>query len=115
MTRKEFSDNVTGIVRLYLDNTFDFDSNPQLRIAPGTYDIDIVNGSEMLADIEDDNETVEDAAAAEGASDQDGTEFQARRNPDFVAVNSLINRNPGGRPQLDPEAIEQLVNSYYPD
>lgn len=71
MNRKDFADAVAGMVKIYLDNSYNFDENPQLRVNPVTFDFTIVNGSDMLAEIEDSNEAVEDAAGAEGDADAD--------------------------------------------
>lgn len=112
MTRQEFSDNVTGIVKLYLENTYDFDTNPQLRISAAR-DIDIINGSELLADIADNNEAVEEAAGAQGAEYMDSTDAQVRRNPDFVPVKKLISKGADGKYAPDMNAIHRLVGTYF--
>lgn len=112
MNRKEFTDAVTGMVKIYLDNTYSFDENPQLRVNPVTFDMTIVNGSDMLAEIEDNNEAVEDAAGAEGDADEAATDMQVKQNPDFYSVKRLI-RTTDGAPSTPDEARIDAVAALY--
>lgn len=108
MKREEFETAVTEAVGLYLDDKNNFDSNAQLRVDPSTLEIEIVNGSDMLAEIEDSNEAVEDAAGAQGAANEEATEFQVKQNPDFYAMSTLT--GPNG---VDSKGIAKVVAAYF--
>ena len=99
------------MIQLYIDNADRFDSNPQLRVNPATLDASVVNGSDMLAELENSNENVEIEAGAEGAEAQDDADFQAGRNPDFYAVSRLVSET-ADRTRPDLAAIAELAESY---
>lgn len=111
MKHNEFIAEVTHIIQVYLNNADSFDSNPQLRVNPATLRATVVNGSDMLAELELNDENVESAAAAEGLASQDDDDFQASRNADFYAVSRLIREN-GGKPAPNLEAIIEMTETY---
>lgn len=113
MNRKDFADAVAGMVKIYLDNSYNFDDNPQLRVNPVTFDFTIVNGSDMLAEIEDNNEAIEDAAGAEGAANEDATDLQVKQNPDFYSVRRLITTAPNGSYVPDEAQIDAIAALYF--
>ncbi len=115
MNRKDFADAVAGMVKIYLDNSYNFDENPQLRVNPVTFDFTIVNGSDMLAEIEDSNEAVEDAVGAEGDADADeaATDMQVKQNPDFYSVRRLITTAPNGSYVPDEAQIDAIAALYF--
>lgn len=114
MTRDSFSDKIRYLVGEFM-NCFDcFDSDPQIRIDPSSFDVRLVNGREMHAEIEDSIEAVESAAGADGEALEESTDFQVRRNPDFVPVRSLIVRDGGGKAIADESAIRRVVDTYFP-
>ncbi len=113
MNRKDFADAVAGMVKIYLDNSYNFDENPQLRVNPVTFDFTIVNGSDMLAEIEDSNEAVEDAAGAEGDADEATTDMQVKQNSDFYSVRRLITTAPNGSYVPDEAQIDAIAALYF--
>ena len=48
MTRENFIDTVTYLVKEYMNDFSDFDSNPQIRVNPATLGLRLTNGSDML-------------------------------------------------------------------
>lgn len=90
------ADKITRLVNEYIENFDRFDSNPQIRINPATLAASLVNGRDMAAAVEDSDEAVEDAAAAEGLETEDAADFQAAQNPVFVAVKSLLKTTHSG-------------------
>lgn len=108
MTKEVLIENISRLLNEYIENATSFDSNPQLRINPATNSVTIVNGKDMLEEIEDSNETIEDAAGAEGAADEDATDYQVKRNPDFYAVTSLLKTDSNGRRIPDIDAIKSI-------
>lgn len=111
MTRDDFIRSIGRMIQLYIDNADRFDSNPQLRVNPATLEASVVNGSDMLAELENSNENVEIEAGAEGAGAQDDADFQAGRNPDFYAVSRLVSET-ADRTRPDLAAIAELAESY---
>ena len=111
ITRDDFIRSIGRMIQLYIDNADRFDSNPQLRVNPATLDASVVNGSDMLAELENSNENVEIEAGAEGAGAQDDADFQAGRNPDFYAVSRLVSET-ADRTRPDLAAIAELAESY---
>ena len=71
MTRDKLIDKITSLLDVYVDNIDSFDHNPQLRVNPVSFDLTIVNGRDMLKEIEDSNEAIEDAASADGAETEE--------------------------------------------
>lgn len=111
MTREEFTKTVIDLIQDYIDNAGSFDSNPQLRVNPATLKIMLVKGQDMLAEIEDSNEAVEDAAGAEGSASEDASDFQVRQNPDFYAVKKMVKVN-GNTVVPDITAVNALADIY---
>ncbi len=112
MKREEFVGDVTDMIKIYIDNSESFDSNPQLRVNPDTFAATIVNGSDMLAEIEHSDETIEQAAGAQGAATEDDTDFQVTMNPDFYTVARLIKVEDGKRVP-DVKAVEKVADTYF--
>lgn len=112
MKKQEFIENIERMLQLYADNVNVFDSNPQLRVNPRTLDATIVNGSDMMTEIEDSDEAVENAAAALGAENMDATDYQASQNPDFYAATKLLTVNDKGRRVPDEKAVMAVADVY---
>lgn len=112
MDAKEFKRILTDRVQEYIDNFDRFDSNPQLRVNPLLMRVDLVNGSDLIAEIEDSDEAIEDAAASQGMENDDSTDYQVKQNPDFYPVKKLL--QPKGNTDIPNEkAIEGIVAEYF--
>lgn len=112
MTSKEFKRVLTDRVQEYIDNFDRLDSNPQLRVNPVSYMVELVNGSEMFSEIEDSDEAVEDAAASQGMESDDATDYQVEQNPDFYPVKKLL--KPEGNSDVPSEEdIDKIVGEYF--
>lgn len=112
MTVTDLTQAITKAVQEYIDNFDRFDSNPQIRINPVTLDVLLVNGSDMLDEIGDNDEAIEDAAAADGLRDEEGADYQVSQNPDFHPVKSLLGETPTGVNIPSPTAIASLASRY---
>lgn len=113
MKREKFVKAITDLVQEYIDNWDRFDSNPQIRVNPELLYVEAIDGSAMLEGIEDSDETIEDAAYAEGDETMTATDFQAKQNPDFYPIKELI-KNAGNNVSIpDKEKIEKLANNYF--
>ena len=112
MDKKEFEGVLTDAVQMYIDNFDRFDNNPQLRVNPVSYRVDLVNGSDLINEIEDSDEAVEDAAASQGMESNDATDYQAKQNPDFYPVKPLL--EPKGNTDVpSKKKIEEIVKVYF--
>lgn len=114
MTREDFIKDITAKVQLYIDNFDRFDSNPQLRINPFNLHSELVNGSDLYAEIEDSDEAVENASAAVGGASEEYTDYQVKQNPDFYPVKKLLQATkdsdvPSG------VAIARIADIYFKD
>lgn len=113
MTKSEFTDGLLTLVRDYINNTSSFDYNPQVRVNPLDHSLSIVNGSDMLAEIEASDEAIEEAAGVDGDASEDAADFQVKQNPDFYAVKKLIYLKKDGTPVPDEKAVTAIVRSYF--
>lgn len=113
MTREEFTDALRDAVKEYIDNFDRFDSNPMLRVIPDSLAVTLVNGSDIAGEVEDSDEAVENAAAAQGMADQEAADYQVTRNPDFYPVKKLLVALPGDKTGVNNAAIAAIVNSYF--
>ncbi|MDE5875449.1 MAG: hypothetical protein K2H15_07355 [Muribaculaceae bacterium] len=112
MTQEELVKAIAHAVTLYINAPEYFDENPQLRINPATFDVVAINGKDMLEGIADNEEAIEDEAAAQGDETEDATDWQAAQDPDFYAIKDYVVVDAGGKMHLDNKAIEQLAKSY---
>lgn len=110
--QNNLTDSIIGLVKEYIENFDMFDSNPQIRVNPATITAGLVNGRDMLAEIEDSNETIEDAAGAEGAATEDASDYQVKQNPDFYPVKSFLKTMADGRVVPDERRIEKIAIIY---
>lgn len=112
MTRDKLIDKITSLLDVYVDNIDSFDHNPQLRVNPVSFDLTIVNGRDMLKEIEDSNEAIEDAASADGAETEDSSDYQVKQNPDFYSVKKLVKEDYYGKFIPDKKAISYFASNY---
>ncbi|MDE7180918.1 MAG: hypothetical protein K2N88_06955 [Muribaculaceae bacterium] len=106
------TEQLTRLVDEYIDNFDRFDSYPQIRINPANLTATLVNGSDMLTAIADNDEALEDATAAQGDETEAASEYQVKQNPDFYAVKKLLKTTPAGATKPDEAAIRTIA-AYY--
>lgn len=111
MTRKELTDRLTEIVSEYIENAAEL-RDPQLRINPASLDIGVVTAREMDAELEDFDEMMEGAVAAHGLADQDDSDYQVSRTPDFYSLKELTKKDASGRLVPDADAIGSIASEY---
>lgn len=105
-------ESITRLVNEYIDNFDRFDSNPQIRINPSTLSATLVNGSDMLTALADNDEALEEAAAADGLETEEAADYQTAQNPDFYAVKKLLLSSRAGNTSPNSEAIRKIVSHY---
>lgn len=111
-TEKEFIGEITELVNGYIENFDRYDSNPQLRINPLLKRVELINGADMGAEIEDADEAVENAAIAQNPATEDADDRQVRQNPDFYPVKNFL--KPSGNTDIpDAEKIAHLAAKYF--
>ncbi len=115
MDHKELTDTIAITIREYIGNSYNEHSDFKLRINPDTLSVSVITENQMLSDIEDSNEAIEDAAAAERAESKEAADLQASRNPDFYPIKDFIKISSGGKMDLDYDAIDSLARKYCGD
>lgn len=115
MEKTNFIKALTNRVQEYIDNFDRFDNNPQLMVNPQSLTVEVVNGSDMLANIADSEEAVEDAVSAQGDESEAATDYQASQDPDFYPVKELLDPTKKGMTVPDAKAIEKIAKKYFID
>ena len=113
MTRDEFRKTLLDNIDFYINNFYRFDSNPQLRVNPDTLGVTLVNGSDILSEIGDNDEAIEAAAASHGMAWQEASDMQVTQNPDFYAVKSLLKSVGDDKTEADGDRVEFIINTYF--
>lgn len=113
MKRDEFIKAVGDLVRTYIECHDRYDSDPQLRVNPSTLNVGLINGREMQAEIDDANATIDAAAGAEGAMEEESADFQVTQTPDFYPIKQLVVATPGSTVAPDANAIISIANIYF--
>ena len=112
MKRNEFTTSVAEVVQNYIDDFFDFDKNPMLRVNPLLGLVEVENGYAFQEDTGYSDEVVEEAAAAEGDADMSNTDMQAKQNFDYYPVRLVIKVDDEGNGRPDMAAINRLADRY---
>ncbi|MCM1109673.1 MAG: hypothetical protein NC336_00510 [Clostridium sp.] len=112
MTRKEFIERMTSMVSTYLEDVGRFDNNPQIIIDPATMMLGYANNADLLSGIADNDEAVEAAAGADQPADEDATDRQVRRNPDFYAIFTLLTPVAPKKFEVNRRRIEEIADTY---
>lgn len=114
MTRQEFTDRITDIVDNYIKYYISGrGADPQIRVNPLTLYTDLVADRDHMLDIDYSDQAIEEAAAADTETYADAMDRQARQNPDYYAVKSLIIRGSDGHAQADTAAIATIADTYF--
>ena len=113
MKKEIFIKAVTDLVQEYIDNWDRFDSNPQIRVNPELLFVEAINGSAMLEGIGDSDEAIENASYAHGDESMSATDFQAKENPDFYPIKSLIKAAGHNVSVPDIDKINKIADNYF--
>lgn len=112
MTRDEFCNQLAVLITGYIENPRIYGDNPQIRVEPDTRTVSVVNNADFLQEIADNDEAVEEAAAADDDTSEDATDAQVRRNPDFYTLTSYISTH-DGKSSVDTRALHRLADEYF--
>lgn len=113
MKREEFVKSVTDLVQGYINNFYNFDSNPQLRVNPEMLYVEIENGYAYQDDLEYSDEVIENAAHAEGDATESADDFQAKQNFDYYPVRRLLKKTGEHSAVPSAEEIEKIADRYF--
>lgn len=113
MKREEFTQSVIDLVKNYIENFFEFDSNAQLRVNPELKLVEIENGYAFQEDLGYSDEVIEDAAYAEGDATESADDFQAKQNFDYYPVSTLIAHEADNKAVPDLKAIDRIADKYF--
>lgn len=113
MKREEFTQSVVNLVNNFIEDFFDFDSNPMLRVNPELKLVEVENGYAFQEDIGYSDEVIESAAAAEGDASESDDDFQAKQNFDYYPVREFVKVDSEGHGTPDTQAIERLADKYF--
>lgn len=103
MTKQEFTDNIRRIVANYTADAAEMSSDPQLRINPLSLHASVVTAQEMQNEIAYTDEDIDASAAAEGDATESADDYEARQDPDFYPLRTL----------LSEDSIANLVSNYF--
>lgn len=110
--KEEFKSSLTDMLRAFLDFNDGYENNPQVRVNPEDFTVDLADGRDLMDSIEDSDEVIEDGAAAESPVAEDSADYQASRNPDFYPVKQFITLKDGKR-VIDMKAVDKLADTYF--
>lgn len=113
MDRQEFTETLRNIVTNSIEEYDRLGPDTQLSINPVTKYISVDTGGEIDAEIADADEVVEIGAGAERPEQEDADDYQARQNPDFYTLSSLVKRDEKGTLIPDNEAINRVITTYF--
>ena len=113
MKKEDFVKAVTDLVQNYINNFYDYDSNPQLRVNPELKYVEIENGYAFQDDIEYSDEVIENAAYAEGDATESNDDFQASQNYDYYPVKKLLKHTGEHSAVPNAEAIAEIAAKYF--
>lgn len=113
MERKEFTNSVAEVVQGYIDNFYEYDKNPMLRVNPDLKLVEVENGYGFRDDVGYDDEVIEEAAAAEGDASESNTDNQAKQNGDYYPVKEFFTVDAHGKGTVNTAAIEKLADRYF--
>lgn len=113
MKKEDFVKAVTDLVQNYINNFYDYDSNPQLRVNPELKYVEIENGYAFQEDIEYSDEVIENAAYAEGDATESSDDFQASQNYDYYPVKKLLKHTGEHSAVPNTEAIAEIADKYF--
>lgn len=113
VTRQEFVNSVNEVVQNYIDNFYDYDANPMLRVNPDLLLVEVENGYAFQKDLGYSDEVIEDAAYAEGDATMSNTDNQAKQNYDYYEVRGFIAVDAEHQGHVDEKAVNALADKYF--
>ena len=113
MKREEFVKSVKDLVQQYIDNFYEFDENPQIRVNPELLYVELENGYAFLDDIGYSDEVVENAAYAEGDATESSDDYQAKQDYEYYPVRAFLKKVGEHKAVPDEDAINGLADRYF--
>ena len=113
MTREEFEGAAIGQVKKYIYEQQEMGENCQIRVNPELLYVDLLTNRELQQGIGFSDEVIENAAYAEGDETMSSEDYQAKQDPDFYPVDTLVRKVETGELEPDFQAIGKLVDRYF--
>lgn len=113
VTPQQFTNSVVEVVQNYIDNFYEFDNNPILRVNPELLLVEVQNGYAFQKDIGYSDEVIEEAAYAEGDATESNTDFQAKQDYDFYKVTDFVTVGPDHKGSVNMDAVNTLTRKYF--
>ena len=114
MKREDFTNSVTEVIEGYIENFYEYDKNPILRVNPDLLLVEVQNGYGFQEDLGYNDEVIEEAAAAEGDASESDTDNQAKQNFDFYPAREFVVVDAEGKGTVNKAAVEKLADKYFP-
>lgn len=112
MKREVFVDMIVDLVNEYINYGDDVDPDMMIRVNPSNLAAVMVDSRVMQQEIAYSDEAVEAAAGVEGDASESATDMQAREDPEFYKVKSLIITEANGSRRVSREAVERIADDY---
>lgn len=113
MKKSEFTEAVTGLVWVYINNEDLQGRNAQITVNPELLYVDLISESEFQNALLYNQEMIENAAYAHDAAQYEASDYQASQNPDFYPAWKLVTKDAEGKTVPDAEAIEKMASNYF--
>ena len=113
MKKSEFTEAITGLVWVYINNEDLQGKNAQITVNPELLYVDLITEKEFQNALLYNQEVIENAAYAHDAAQYEAEDYQAQQNREFYPAWKLVTKNAEGRTVPDTEAIEKVVGNYF--
>ena len=113
VTREQFVNSVTEVVQGYIDNFYEYDENPTLRVNPNLLLVEVENGYGMLDDIDYSNMVIEEAAYVGGDRSESDDDNHAKQDYDYYPARKFITVDSKGKGTVNKAAVASLADKYF--
>ena len=112
MKEKDLAGVIADLVQAYIDDDSKMGPDPRIRVNPAEKRAMIVDSRDFADEIEDADEAVENAAAADGMAEEEAMDFQVSENPDFYPMRELVLTEKSGKRVPDMRKIDRIAKKY---
>lgn len=113
VTREQFVNSVTEVVQGYIDNFYEYDENPTLRVNPDLLLVEVENGYGLLDDIDYSNMVIEEAANVGGDRSESDDDNHAKQDYDYYPARKFITVDSKGKGTVNKAAVASLADKYF--
>ena len=113
MKKSEFTEAVTGLVWVYINNEDLQGRNAQITVNPELLYVDLITDKEFQDALLNNQEVIENAAYAHDAAQYEAEDYQAQQNREFYPAWKLVTKDAQGKTIPDADAIEKVADNYF--